>query len=111
MGEQTDLFGQGFSRLRKLPLDSFDVVYVDGSHTADDVLADAILSWGLLKTGGIVIFDDYLWDGGYYTGNGRHLPGELLPGMAINAFIQTYRSYIEVVHHDYQMILRSSTCE
>lgn len=38
-----------------------DFVYVDGSHQAADVLADAILGWKLLKPGGLMIFDDYIW--------------------------------------------------
>ena len=39
----------------------FDVIYVDGSHFADDVLTDGINAWRLLKQGGIMIFDDLLW--------------------------------------------------
>lgn len=41
--------------------DPFDLIYVDGSHTAADVLTDAVLAFQLLRVGGIVIFDDYLW--------------------------------------------------
>jgi predicted O-methyltransferase YrrM len=39
----------------------FDLIYVDGSHFADDVLTDAILAWRLLKQDGVLIFDDFLW--------------------------------------------------
>ncbi|ORA33347.1 hypothetical protein BST20_22530 [Mycobacterium branderi] len=39
----------------------FDLIYVDGSHFADDVLMDGITAWRLLKQGGIMIFDDFLW--------------------------------------------------
>jgi predicted O-methyltransferase YrrM len=39
----------------------FDLVYIDGSHTAPDVLADAVLAFQLLRVGGVIIFDDYLW--------------------------------------------------
>ena len=39
----------------------FDLIYVDGSHTAPDVLVDAILAFQLLRKGGVLIFDDYLW--------------------------------------------------
>jgi predicted O-methyltransferase YrrM len=39
----------------------FDFCYVDGSHQASDVLADAVLSFMLLRVGGILVFDDYLW--------------------------------------------------
>ncbi len=102
----TTIKGSSRVELRKLPLDSFDIIYVDGSHTADDVLADTLLSWGLLRTGGIIVFDDYGWTGTYYTGPDSHLPAELLPGMAIYAFMQTHRSYIEVVEYGYQVILR-----
>eukprot|EP00752_Nemacystus_decipiens_P004620 g4217.t1 len=37
---------------------TFDFIYVDGSHSMKDLLADALLSFRLLKLGGIVIFDD-----------------------------------------------------
>lgn len=40
---------------------SFDFAYVDGSHRANDVLSDLVLSYHLLKDGGLLICDDYLW--------------------------------------------------
>jgi predicted O-methyltransferase YrrM len=40
---------------------AFDMVYVDGGHSAPDVLADAVLAFRLLRVGGLMIFDDYLW--------------------------------------------------
>jgi predicted O-methyltransferase YrrM len=39
----------------------FDFVYIDGSHQAPDVLCDAVLGFRLLKIGGVMAFDDYLW--------------------------------------------------
>ena len=39
----------------------FDLIYVDGSHQAPDVLSDAVMSFPLLRVGGMMIFDDYLW--------------------------------------------------
>lgn len=39
----------------------FDFIYVDGSHNACDVISDAIMSYHLLKEGGILCFDDYSW--------------------------------------------------
>lgn len=44
--------------------ESFDFIYVDGSHLASDVLTDAVMSWNLLKYGGVIAFDDYQWRGG-----------------------------------------------
>ncbi len=41
--------------------EKFDMVYIDGSHDAPDVLLDAVLSFYLCRTGGLLIFDDYLW--------------------------------------------------
>jgi len=41
--------------------EQFDAVYIDGSHQAPDVLTDAVMGFLLLKTGGVIIFDDYLW--------------------------------------------------
>lgn len=39
----------------------FDVVYIDGSHQAPDVLTDAVLAYYLVRKGGLLAFDDYLW--------------------------------------------------
>jgi len=39
--------------------EQFDLIYVDASHRALDVLADTALAWQLLAVAGIVIFDDY----------------------------------------------------
>ena len=39
----------------------FDFIYIDGSHQAPDVLHDAILGFELLRTDGVMAFDDYLW--------------------------------------------------
>jgi predicted O-methyltransferase YrrM len=42
----------------------FDLVYVDGSHAAPDVLLDLVLGWQLLSVYGMLVMDDYLWHGG-----------------------------------------------
>ena len=39
----------------------FDLIYIDGSHQAPDVLCDAVLAFKLLRINGIMVFDDYLW--------------------------------------------------
>lgn len=41
--------------------EQFDLIYIDGSHAAPDVLIDAVLAFQLLRVGGVMIFDDYLW--------------------------------------------------
>jgi len=67
-----------------------DFVYVDGSHAAPDVLSDLVLGFGLLKVGGVLICDDYLWADERYDG------GSLLgrPKLAIDAFTTIFADKI-----------------
>ena len=77
----------------------FDLVYVDASHLAIDVLADAAFAWKLLRTGGVAIFDDY----------GLVPPGEdplEHPQPALNAFLELVRKRAEVLGRERQLMLR-----
>ncbi len=105
-GRATTIKGYSQAEMRKLPLDSFDIIYIDGSHKGPDVLADAVLAWDLLKTGGILIFDDYNWR------RGMEEPPELRPGEAIDAFITMNRDSLEVLHRCYQLVVekRDNPC-
>jgi predicted O-methyltransferase YrrM len=71
----------------------FDFVYVDGSHQAPDVICDAILGFRLLRKGGVMAFDDYLWQ--------EILPGgtDLVrcPKFAIDAFTNVYCRKIRIL--------------
>jgi len=42
-------------------IEAFDFIYIDGSHTAPDVLTDACMAFPLLRRGGVMLFDDYMW--------------------------------------------------
>jgi len=56
--------GESFHELCALVAEKvppFDFISVDGSHQAVDVLADAVLAFRLLRSGGVMAFDDYLW--------------------------------------------------
>lgn len=99
----TTLVGPSLELLPTLEPNSVDIAYVDGSHTADDVLADAILVWRLLRDGGVLVFDDFLWVG---RGPEKLLPPELRPSLAVAAFLTTHRNTIEVLRNDYQVIVR-----
>jgi len=57
----------------------FDFIYIDADHTTVGVLMDAELSWGLLKPGGIMAFDDYTW--------GADMSPELTPTLGIDLFL------------------------
>jgi predicted O-methyltransferase YrrM len=55
---------EGNSRdiLGKLRSNTYDFAYVDGSHWTLHVIEDAVAAFRLAKVGGLVGFDDYLWD-------------------------------------------------
>jgi predicted O-methyltransferase YrrM len=77
--------------------EQYDFIYIDGSHRAADVLEDAVLSFRLLKVGGLIIFDDYAWNGGG--------PAEFdNPRRGVDAFYHAYRSQLGLVHISYQAI-------
>jgi hypothetical protein len=97
---------RGFSQLvlRDLTPDSYDIIYIDGSHATKDVLEDAVLCWRLLRKGGILIFDDYLW-----VGLGFHCEFDSAadyPKPAIDAFATCFKDEIEVMHNSSQLIIR-----
>ncbi|MSR67345.1 class I SAM-dependent methyltransferase [Candidatus Peribacteria bacterium] len=97
----TKLKGASRELLRKLPLESVDCAYVDGSHTSASALIDGILCLDLLKTNGLLIFDDYRWN---------CFPEEPLknPGAGIDAFLTFFKDECETVHKDYQVIVRKT---
>jgi predicted O-methyltransferase YrrM len=39
----------------------FDAAFIDGSHFSDDIYVDTFYAWAMLKPGGVLIWDDYLW--------------------------------------------------
>lgn len=98
----------GYSQLvlRELPLDSFDIIYIDGSHAKDDVMEDAVLCWRLLKEHGIMIFDDYRWAGCFVSGTSDAATD--CPKPAIDPFVQCFDEHFEVIHNSYQLILRKN---
>ena len=97
--------GKSQAKLRELPLGSYDLIYIDGSHRAKHVFVDAALSWDLLKEGGVLIFDDYLWN--------IELPSDLIPKGPIDTFLMAFGDEIELLHREYQVAIRKSkrSCE
>ena len=74
------------------------MIYIDGSHRAADVQVDASLSWHLIKRGGLIVFDDYLWS--------LEKPKEDRPQMAIDNFLRDFRLQLGILHKGYQVIVR-----
>jgi predicted O-methyltransferase YrrM len=75
----------------------FDIAYIDGGHRASEVYTDAAMTWPLMKRGGIVIFDDYLWP---------KTPSRLdHPRPGIDAFLNAIEGQHRVVHKQYQLAI------
>lgn len=79
----------------------FDLIYVDGSHAAPDVLTDACMAFNLLRPGGIMLFDDYMWMG----------MGGILnqPKIAIDAFTTMFSDKCVVRMVGYQLAIQKNT--
>lgn len=75
-----------------------DLVYIDGSHIAKHVIEDAILSWKLLKVGGIMIFDDYGW--------GHTESIENQPKTGIDAFLMGYQKHYKILGSGWQICIQ-----
>lgn len=84
--------------LRKFRKSMFDLIYVDASHQSIDVLTDAVQSWYCLKTGGLMVFDDYAWD--------AFPQPEMNPRLAIDSFLASFINHYELIHKEYQVIIK-----
>lgn len=82
----------------------FDLIYIDGSHRAPDVLIDAILGFKLLRSQGVMIFDDYPWK---TDAGGAENPLNS-PKMAIDAFTILFAQQLDIVQRVplYQFIVK-----
>ena len=90
---------------------TFDVIYIDGDHTSEAALRDATLSFPLLKSGGIMVFDDYLWIHNVYTHTNDNISNPeinstLNPYRGINTFLQQYKDSIEILSVNWQVIIK-----
>lgn len=85
----------------------YDLVYVDGSHESPDVLLDASLGFKLLRSGGYMIFDDYLWSPVF-----TNIPGGCdplrTPKLAIDFFVNVFirQLQIDMRFSGYQLYVR-----
>jgi predicted O-methyltransferase YrrM len=70
-----------------------DCLYIDGGHDAPTVLRDLVTGFDLVKPGGVVICDDYLWDDARFGAN--HTLGR--PKIAIDAFTTIFAKKLRIV--------------
>jgi len=77
--------------------ETFHFIYVDASHKCMDVFMDAMISWKLLKIGGIMVFDDY-----------RFNKGDILnsPYEAIEQFKRNYSEDFVIIAEDYRVYVK-----
>lgn len=83
------LYFNAFARL--------DLVYLDGAHDAHSVVLDFCYVWRMLKTGSVVIFDDYaigLRKGPYHVRDGVH------------AIMGAFGRWVEKISEGYQYAIR-----
>jgi hypothetical protein len=94
----TTIVGYSQEELRKMPLNSVDIVYIDGDHMAGAVMEDAILSMRLVKEGGLIIFDDYLMMPERAAGS--------RPKIAIDLWSIFYGDNFDIIYKGYIFIVR-----
>jgi predicted O-methyltransferase YrrM len=85
--------GRSADILRTLPVNTYDFAIIDGSHWTMNVLEDMVHCFRLLKIGGIMESDDYLWDDPEWNQEGR-------PKEGIDAFLSVYGPKIKILQKD-----------
>jgi len=76
----------------------YDFIYIDGDHLPESVALDADLSWDLLKSGGILAFDDYEWD--HPEGTDKN------PKPAIDTWLEKHKNEIEIFRKGWQVWIK-----
>ena len=85
--------------LKAYNLNIFDAAFIDGSHRIEDVLTDSILTWRIVKPGGLIIWDDY---------GLKHEDPKLEPKLAIDTILSVFKGEYEIVGMDYQVCIRKN---
>lgn len=82
--------------LRDLVDGSLDMLYIDGDHSYDHVLMDFVLGYHKVRTGGILVGDDWNWE----AEDGRRTVRD-----AVVTFLQTH--HVAFLHvQDGQILIR-----
>ena len=79
----------------------YDLIFLDGDHSFDQVLKDAENAWDCLNINGYLIFDDYLW--WYYHDIMKN------PSSAINQFLIKKKNEIMIIKIWHQVIIKKIT--
>jgi predicted O-methyltransferase YrrM len=76
----------------------FDLIYIDGLHTYDQVKSDLENAYKFLRPKGHLLIDDYLWK--FYPTNKKNVIN------SANEFIQKYNNNLEVIYISSQVLLK-----
>jgi len=72
-----------------------DFAYIDGDHSPEQVYKDGVNVFHKMKSGGIVVFDDYLWNH-----NGVNCKD------GIDRFLSEFQGKYTLIEKNYHVILR-----
>jgi len=75
----------------------FDFIYIDGSHNGEDILSDAIEAFKILKTKGIIFFDDFL----QYDSN-----RDIQSYLGIEIFLSLYSKNLHIEYFQNNLVVR-----
>jgi predicted O-methyltransferase YrrM len=81
----------------------FDAAFIDGSHFSDDIYVDTFYAWAMLKPGGVLIWDDYLWS------EYKNPLGD--PRAAIDRFLEVHQGAFEPLFAGWQVAVRKKTVD
>lgn len=96
----TKLTGSAIAILDQLANEKrkFHLIYLDAGKMRDHVLAMSLIAWPLLRTNGILIWDDYDW--------GPTKPSEERPHDAIDGFLSMHKDQLEILWQKGQVFVR-----
>ncbi len=99
-GEKARIHEEDSATYLKYRTKKTDLIYIDAGHKTHEVLVDVVLAHLLLRPGGIIIFDDYLW------AQLESHPDTAKP--AIDAFIECFARMYQLRSIGYQVILQKN---
>jgi len=83
--------------------ETFDFIYIDGSHACLDVMIDMVNGWRLLNKGGIMAMDDVLW----MQENIRESPLSV-PYHSVMHFLEAYKGEYMLLHLGYRVFIKKN---
>lgn len=92
--------GHPLELLQTLPVNSYDLIHLDGGGVSEQVQQHVVLCWQRLKPGGILVIDDY------HLQDANHAKFTLKS--AIDQALSTIQTEVEVIRRAYQLIIRKT---